>query len=129
MFLEHDLYMTSEEFDSFTEISLEIIPDEFRKKMKNLSIVTQDWPTDKQLESVGVKSGQGLLFGLYSGIPRTKGGHYAVKLPDQIIIFRIPLMMISKNKDELERNIRNTVLHEVGHHFGMSESEIRDALG
>ncbi|MFC1649657.1 metallopeptidase family protein [Patescibacteria group bacterium] len=120
--------MTSEEFDAVVDESLESIPGKFRDRMKNLSVIVQNWPTDAQLKSVGMRPGQGLLFGLYSGVPRTKGGHYAVKLPDQIILFRLPLMMVSKTESDLKRNIRSTVLHEVGHHFGMSESEIRDAL-
>jgi len=120
--------MNDDDFEKIIKKAIEGIPAEFKDKMENVSIVFADHPTAEQLRSV-YSTGQGrLLLGLYQGIPKIRRGHYGIgpTLPDKITIFKIPLLRISKNLVEAELNIRNTVIHEIAHHFGMSEEEIQN---
>lgn len=93
--------------------------------MENVSVTIQDWPTKLQLANSRIQ--RGLLLGLYEGFPRTKGAAYKLKLPDKITIFKIPLLMISRNRKEMAERVRSTVLHEIAHHFGMDEAQVRQA--
>ena len=72
---------------------------------------------------------RGLLLGLYQGIPQTKRRNYGVgpTLPDKITIFKYPLLRISRSYEEAIANIKATVIHEIAHHFGMSEEDIHKA--
>ncbi len=122
--------MDDEEFEKLINHAIESLPKEFLEKLENVSIVMANWPSREQLLAVK-KGGQqgGLLLGLYQGIPQTRRGRYGIgtTLPDKITLFKIPLLKISKSYDELKENVRNTVVHEIGHHFGMSEEAIRKA--
>ncbi len=124
------IIMELEDFELIVEKAIETIPEEFREKMENVSILVEDWPRRDQLMKLRSRGESGMLLGLYEGIPQTRRGRYGVggHLPDKITIFRIPLLRISRNVRELINNIQNTVVHEVGHHFGMNEKEIRDAM-
>jgi predicted Zn-dependent protease with MMP-like domain len=121
--------MSDKDFDELISKAIEDLPDEFLKKLENVSIVTSDWPTSSQVEDLRKKGQGGLLLGLYEGIPQTKRGRYGIgpTLPDKITLFKIPLLRISKSYGHLLENIRGTVIHEIAHHFGMSEDAIRTA--
>ncbi|QQS38478.1 metallopeptidase family protein [Candidatus Woesebacteria bacterium] len=115
--------MSDDKFEEILNKALESIPGEFRKNIENVSITYQDFPTKKQLDSVNAR---GLLLGLYEGVPTTRGSRYMVKLPDKITIFKIPILMFSKTKS-VEETVRDTLIHEIAHHFGMNEKQVRDA--
>ena len=119
--------MDDKDFEYLVERALEDIPSEFKEKLENVSIVTADWPSRYQLAKVG---GKGFLLGLYEGVPQTRRGRYGVggTLPDKITIFKIPILRISRTIEDVIRQVRSTVIHEVGHHFGLSEVEIRRAV-
>jgi len=119
--------MDDKDFEYLVEKAIETIPEEFKEKLENVSIVTTDWPSRYQLAKVG---GKGFLLGLYEGVPQTKRGMYGVggTLPDKITIFKIPILRISRTLEDVIRQVRSTVIHEVGHHFGLSEVEIRKAV-
>ena len=106
--------------------AIESIPEEFQEKFDNVDIFIEDWPTLDQLQ----KSNARMLLGLYEGVPQTRRGRYGVgpTLPDRITIFREPIVRIARTRPQIKKIVRDTVLHEVGHHFGMSEEEIRKAL-
>lgn len=118
--------MTLEEFEKIVDEVLEDLPPEFSGKLDNVVISVEKWPTLFDLRSIMAHPGT-LLFGLYRGVPQTQRGHYSGVLPDKIVIFAGPILMVSKDLDDAKRRIRQTVLHEIGHHFGMSEAEIRKA--
>ncbi|MBN1169306.1 metallopeptidase family protein [Candidatus Woesebacteria bacterium] len=122
--------MENEDFESIVEAAIKNIPQEFREKMENVNILVEDWPAEYQLHILRKRGEKGMLLGLYEGIPRTKRGRYGIggQLPDKITVFRIPLLRVSENIKDLVRNIQNTVIHEIGHHFGMNEEQIRDAM-
>ncbi|KKR10276.1 MAG: hypothetical protein UT39_C0021G0018 [Candidatus Woesebacteria bacterium GW2011_GWA1_39_21] len=121
------LLMRDSEFKIIVEGAIAGIPKEFRDRIENVSIVISDYPSIEQLKSARVVSGNATLLGLYEGVPQTKRGHYGIggALPDKITIFKNPILSISGSYNEAIVNIRNTVIHEIAHHFGMSEGEIK----
>ncbi len=105
-------------------MGLGLIPDEIAKQMSNVDIEVQDMPSQQQLASARVPRGHTLL-GLYVGIPltrRTSG--YNMTMPDRIIIFQRPLEARSRDDDDLVKRVRDTVIHEVAHHFGISDERL-----
>lgn len=121
--------MNRADFDELVRKAIKDMPKEFFEALSNVDVVTQDWPHPNQTEVLRKRGERGSLLGLYEGVPQTKRGRYGVggSLPDKITIFIFPLLRMSRSMEELEKNIRNTVMHEIGHHFGMSEAEIRNA--
>ena len=117
--------MTLKDFEVLVTQALDNLPEEFARAMDNVEVVVEVWPTPQDLTAGNVKHGM-TLFGLYHGIPQTKRGHYVAALPDKISIFAGPIVqMFGENPDAVRQQVRKTVLHEVGHHFGMNEQEIR----
>jgi predicted Zn-dependent protease with MMP-like domain len=120
--------MSREEFEKLVAQTIDSLPDTFARKLDNVSLVVEAWPTPEELGAAGVEPGM-TLFGLYRGIPQTNRGNYTAALPDKIIIFSGPMFAVYGNNEKLlKRQVRNTVLHEIGHHFGMNEEEIRRAV-
>lgn len=119
------------DFEKLIDRALEELPEEFKEKMENVSIVMQDWPSRSQGERQIKRGERGLLLGLYEGVPKTKRGYYGIggQLPDKITIFKIPILMISQVPSDIEKNVRETVIHEIAHHFGMSDAEIYRLTG
>lgn len=122
--------MEDNEFDELIGKAIDDLPQEFKEKLENVSVISQDWPSIHQGQQQVKRGETGLLLGLYEGVPRTRRGNYGVggTLPDKITIFKLPLLMVSKSIEELKKNVKNTVVHEIGHHFGMNEEEIRSAM-
>lgn len=103
------------------------LPMEFRTELDNVEFMVEDWPTQEDLNSVLAHPGV-TLYGLYRGIPKTKRGqNYNGVLPDKIIIFAGPIWEYSSDEASAINQIRQTVLHEIGHYFGLSEKAIRRA--
>lgn len=111
-------------FSQIIDIAIESLPSKFKTRLRNVSIRFDDWPSSIQIQKAHAHNS--LLLGLYEGIPNTKS-YYQAKLPDIITLFKYPLMLVSRSYEEFESNVRNTLLHEIGHHFGMNEEEIRYA--
>jgi len=110
-------------FEKMVQKALETIPGELKDRLENVAFMVEDEPSDLPEEWEG--EGQDLL-GLYHGISRKdRGFWYGNALPDRILIYRKPLERISRNLRELRENIRQTVIHEVGHYFGFDEEELR----
>ncbi len=101
------------------------LPAKIRKVMENIAIVVEERPTAYQLRKVGVRYGN-ILLGLYEGIPQTKWGKsFGMILPDKITIFQESIERFAKSPEEIKRIVKKTVLHEIGHHFGFNEKEVR----
>jgi predicted Zn-dependent protease with MMP-like domain len=102
------------------------IPEEFRQALTNIAIVVEDEPTAAQLADVGVEPPD-TLFGLYEGTPLTEREWARGNvLPDKITLFQGPIQDSSDDDDDLVRAIGETLIHEIGHYFGLSEEEIED---
>jgi predicted Zn-dependent protease with MMP-like domain len=121
-------WLSQEDFETLVEEALADIPDALWNKIDNV----EEWPTPQQLESVGMRGDRhhGLLLGLYEGVPLTVRGHgYGLVPPDKITIFRGPILRISPpNAEAIRAQVRRTVLHEIAHHFGISDERLH-ALG
>lgn len=103
------------------------LPDEIVRWLDNVAIIVADWPTDEQLAEAGLEPGE-LLFGLYVGVPKIQRGvTYGGMLPDKIVIFQGPIERICRTPAQVRECVRKTVWHEVGHHFGLDERQLRDA--
>ncbi len=122
----YDDNMERQRFEELVRRALDELPEEIAERMSNVDIEVQDWPSESQLRSVGVPSGQTLL-GLYQGIPltmRTSG--YQMVAPDRITIFQGPLERFSGSDAQLVRQVQSTVIHEMAHHFGISDERLRE---
>jgi predicted Zn-dependent protease with MMP-like domain len=118
--------MTREQFERLVEDALREIPKRFRKAMNNVAVVVEDEPSQDLLDEMEIEPGD-TLFGLYQGTPLTQRswGH-GNNLPDRISIYQGPIEDACEDDDEIRDCIAETVIHEFGHYFGMSEEEIEE---
>lgn len=110
-------------FESLVAEALADLPEEFARKLDNVDVVIEDAPTAAQLASVGLTHPM-QLYGLYQGIPQTKRRQYSFVAPDKISIFRLPILARHRTPEAIKHKVRAVVLHEIGHHFGMSEADL-----
>jgi len=103
--------------------ALDEIPEELARMMENVAVVVEDWPTDEQRAEHG-----GALFGLYEGTDLTQRSpiSYSGVLPDRITIFRGPLSEACDTEEDLAEEILVTVVHEIAHHFGISDDRLEE---
>ena len=115
--------VSNEEFQALVERATDKLPAEFAELIDNVVIVVEDEPEPEILAEMGFEPGEELL-GLYQGVPLTERetGYFA--LPDQVSLYRGPLCRISRDRRELIREIRDTLVHELGHYFGLSDEEM-----
>jgi len=118
--------MMREKFEKLVDEGIKAIPERFLKKLDNVDIVIEDEPTPYQLRKLRTWLGS-LIFGLYEGVPQTKRGHYGQVLPDKITIFQKSIEKIAQSEEEIKEIVKNTVWHEIAHHFGLDEKGIREA--
>jgi Uncharacterized protein conserved in bacteria len=112
------------EFEQLVAEALASIPRQFRDAMKNLVIVVEDEPSRALLDEMEIAPPSTLL-GLYQGTPLTeRGWGYGNTLPDRVLIFQGPHEREAEDEDDLVVAIGETLIHEIGHYFGMSEEEI-----
>src|SRR6476660_7170927 len=118
--------MTREEFTRLVEESLLEIPRRFRKAMTNVAVVVEDEPSPSLLEEMEIEPPDS-LFGLYQGTPLPeRGWGYCNALPDRISIYQRPIEESCEDDEEIRNCVAETVIHEFGHYFGMSEEEIEE---
>lgn len=115
--------MKREEFEKLVKEGIGAIPKKFRKKLDNVAIVIEDEPTYEQLRKSRVPVGF-TLFGLYEGVPQTRRGNYGMVLPDKITIFQKPIERCASSDSAICKIVKNTVWHEIAHHFGFGERKI-----
>ena len=114
-------------FEQLVDEALTSLPDEILGWLDNVAIVIGERPTAEHLAQSGLEPGE-VLFGLYVGVPKTQRGFtYGETLPDKIIIFRRPIERFCRTPAQVRAQVRQTVLHEIGHHFGLGEEELRAA--
>jgi predicted Zn-dependent protease with MMP-like domain len=117
--------MTRGRFQELVEAALETIPATFRDAIENVAIVVEDEPSRRQLDEVGLSPPHTLL-GLYEGIPLTeRGWAHGNVLPDKITLFQGPIERSSHTAADVVVAVGETLIHELGHYFGLSEDEIQ----
>src|SRR5918995_1857345 len=116
--------MTRREFERLVAEAITLIPKRFRREMKNLSLVVEDEPTAELLAEMEIEPPDS-LYGLYQGTPLTeRTWSYGNMLPDHITIYQRCIEEDCDDEDEMRAVIGETLIHEVGHYFGLSEEEI-----
>jgi predicted Zn-dependent protease with MMP-like domain len=115
--------VTRERFEELVAEAIDSIPDELAEYMENVAVVVEDWPTAAQ-QAPHV----GMLLGLYEGVSLTRRGPmtYSAVMPDRITIFQGPHCQITRTEGSLRRRIATTVIHEIGHHFGIADDRLRE---
>jgi predicted Zn-dependent protease with MMP-like domain len=113
--MEGDPLDSQGRFEEYAQDALDSLPSDLRAQMSNVEIVVEDEPPPGQR-----------LLGLYQGVPLTKrGSYYGGVLPDKITIYRGPLVRLyAHDQERLRREVRRVVLHEVAHHFGISDERL-----
>ena len=118
--------MTRQKFEHLVAEAITLIPTRFRREMQNIAVVVEDEPSAELLEEMEIEPPDS-LYGLYQGTPlpeRTWG--YGNTLPDRVTIFQQPIEEDCENEDDVRDVIGETLIHEVGHYFGLSEEEIEE---
>jgi predicted Zn-dependent protease with MMP-like domain len=120
------LRLSDDEFESLVVDVLDGLPVQILDKMANVDVVIEPWPSQSQLNDVGVRKGS-TLFGLYQGVPLTaRNGGYSLIPPDKITIFKGPIERSGRTHDEVAAQVRKTVIHEIAHHFGIGETRLEE---
>ena len=118
--------MTRQRFTRLVEEALDDIPRRFREAMTNVAVVVEDEPSPELLAEMEMEPGD-TLFGLYHGTPLTeRDSHYGNALPDRISIYQRPIEDACEDDEDIRQCVAETVIHEFGHYFGLSEEEIEE---
>ncbi len=121
-------------FDTQLDAVIASLPDHLHDLIEEIPVVVDDNPSPRQLRDLGITSRGTLLCGLHWGVPLTdRSVEHNARLPDQITLFREPIVIVSGfgrggSLRDLEHQVRVTLLHEIGHHFGLDEDDL-EALG
>jgi predicted Zn-dependent protease with MMP-like domain len=118
--------MTRDRFRHLVSEALDTIPARFRRHLRNIAIVVEDEPSAALLDEMDIAPPD-TLFGLYQGTPLTeRHWDHGNVLPDRIVIFQGPIEDVSETEDDVVTEIGETLIHEVGHYFGLDEAQIEE---
>ena len=115
--------MPADEFEALVAKALDGLPAEFAELLANVAVVVEDEPDPDELEALELDEEEE-LFGLYQGVPQPARDSFYAALPDRIAIYRGPILRYCTNRREVIREVRDTVVHELGHHFGLDDDEM-----
>jgi predicted Zn-dependent protease with MMP-like domain len=121
--------MEREEFEQVAQEAFEALPEELQERVENLHIVVEDQPGMEIVRRMHLPS-PGSLLGLYEGIPLTRRNtNYGVSpvVPDKITLYRKNIVRVAGTDARIRATIRDVLIHEIAHHYGMDEDQIRDA--
>ncbi len=122
------LHMDREAFEELVAEALDQLPADFAARLENVEVVIEDEPSSDLLREMNLDPRRDTLFGLYQGVPlNERGATYGMVLPDKITIFYRPLVRSYRSPGAIRRQIIKTVVHEVGHFFGLDDDEIRES--
>jgi predicted Zn-dependent protease with MMP-like domain len=111
-------------FESLVTEALDALPAEFRSRMDNVDVIVQDWPNLETMRQAGVAHPTELL-GFYHGVPLTERTHnYYLVLPDKISLYRMPILMQCRTRQEVRETVQRVLRHEIAHHFGIDDDRL-----
>ena len=117
--------MKREHFVKVVEESLDSLPQEFRSHIRNVAVLVEDGPPNQPSSQPGRP--RQLLLGTFHGVPTTKKSFFDLPVgPDHIVLYQKNIEAVCSNKAEVREQIRRTVIHELGHDFGMDENQLKD---
>ena len=118
--------MEREHFRELVHEAVESLPRELLMRVQNVDIVIEWRPTAQDRHQAGIGPGSTLL-GLYHGVPLPdRGENYNLVLPDKISIYQGPIESICRTDNEVREQVRTTVLHEIGHYFGIDDDRLHE---
>lgn len=119
------MLLTRRAFETLVVEALDELPEEFLAALDNIDVVIEMEPSPEQLHDAGVS--EGTLLGLYEGVPLTeRTSDYGLVAPDKITIFQGPISREARTESEIRQMVRETVMHELAHHFGISDERLRE---
>jgi predicted Zn-dependent protease with MMP-like domain len=117
--------MKSEHFAEVVEEALDSLPREFRSRIRNVAVLVEDKPPNQRSPKPGQR--RRLLLGVFHGVPTTKKSIFDLPTgPDHIVLYQKNIEAVCSSEAEVRRQIRLTVVHELGHYFGLDEEQLRD---
>ena len=121
------MVLTREQFETLVDEAMATLPVYFQEQLSNIAILVADWPHADELRQANVPIGHTLL-GLYQGIPLTKRTTaYNLVPPDTITLYQGPIERAAgANESRIRQQVRRTVIHEIAHHFGISDDRLRE---
>ncbi len=119
--------MRREAFERLVAQVLDELPSDFAEKLSNVEVVVERGPTRRELEELGAPPGA-VVLGRYRGLPLTQrqSGPYSFQMPDEIVIFQRPIEQQARSRRQAVEQVRKTLLHEIAHHFGISDARLRE---
>lgn len=115
--------ISQKEFEKLVSEAIDGIPELYQKYLQNMAFIVEDEPSPEQRQQLHLGP-DGLLFGLYEGVPLPARQGTTKLLPDKITLFKKPLEAVSTSKKELREQIRHTIWHEVAHYYGLDHDRI-----
>lgn len=121
-------------FESILEETIQSLPESLHQMLEEVPLIVEDVPTLSLMTELGLDPATSVLCGLHSGVPLTERSvMHSGTMPNRMMLFREPIMLVSRWREglpdvELRNQIRITLLHEIGHHFGLDEDDLT-ALG
>ena len=117
--------MKREQFIKVVEETLDSLPRQFRSRIRNVAVLVEDIPPNQPSAQPGQQ--RQLLLGLFHGVPKTKKSSFDWPTgPDHIVLYQKNIEAVCSDEDEVREQIRLTVIHELGHYFGMNENQLKD---
>ena len=117
--------MKREEFVNVAEEALDSLPEEFRSRIRNVAILVEDFPPNQKPPQPGQQ--RRLLLGIFHGVPATQKSVFDVSMgPAHVVPYQKNIEAVCSSEAEVRHQIRQTLIHEVGHYFGMTEEQLRD---
>jgi predicted Zn-dependent protease with MMP-like domain len=117
--------MSRAEFEKVVARALDGLPADIAERLENVVVVVEDEPSDEEIVAAGLDPETDTLFGLYHGLALTeRDASYGGFLPDRIVVYRGPLLRACGDRNHLVAEIQDTVVHEVGHYFGLGEEDL-----
>ena len=116
------MHLTPSEFERLVEEALVSLPPQFSELLENIAVIVEEEPSgeDRQLAGPGNE-----LLGVYRGVARTRRTHDMLPMmPDQIAIFRGPILRVARSRRDAIHQVRDTVIHELGHYFGLHDDDM-----
>ncbi len=117
--------MKREDFVNVAEETLDSLPEEFRSRIQNVAILVEDFPANQPTSNLGKR--RRLLLGIFHGVPATKRSVFDIPGgPAHIVLYQKNIEAVCSSEAEVRLQIRQTLIHELGHYFGMTEEQLRD---
>ena len=126
--------MDRECFVTLVEEVLDALPAEFRKKIHNLTVEVEDQPTKRlsrkargSAQKPGSEKTDSVVLGIFQGVPATKRSVFDLSAgPERIVLYQKNIEAVCSNEAQIRHEVRQTVLHELGHYFGLDEAQLKD---